>query len=135
MADLEALETVAGLGLLSDHVEHGVDELGALGVVALGPVVAGAGLAEDKVVGTEELAEGPGADGVHGAGLEVDEDGAGHVLAAAGLIVVDVDALELEVGRADVGAGGVDAVLVGDDLPELENEEGRISPICHPCRY
>ena len=92
------------------------------GVVALGPVVAGAGLAEDKVVGTEELAEGPGADGVHGAGLEVDEDGAGHVLAAAGLIVVDVDALELEVGGADVGAGGVDAVLVGDDLPELGKE-------------
>ena len=27
--------------------------------MALGPVVAGAGLAEDEVVGAEELAEGP----------------------------------------------------------------------------
>jgi hypothetical protein len=41
---------------------------GALGVVALGPVVAGAGL-ED-----EDLAEGARAHGVHGAGLEVHEE-------------------------------------------------------------
>ena len=88
-------------------------------VVALGPVVSGSGLSENEVVWPEDLSVGSGADGVHGAGLEVDEDGAGHVLAAAGLIVVDVDALELEVGGADVGAGGVDAVLVGDDFPEL----------------
>jgi hypothetical protein len=45
-------------------------KLSALGVVALGPVVAGAGLAEDEVVGAEELAEGASADGVHGAGLK-----------------------------------------------------------------
>jgi hypothetical protein len=48
---------------------------GALGVVALGPVVAGAGL-EDEIVGAEDLAEGARAHGVHGAGLEVHEDGA-----------------------------------------------------------
>merc|ERR1719473_2334278 len=44
----EALEAVAALGLLADDVEDGVDELGALGVVALGPVVARARLAEDE---------------------------------------------------------------------------------------
>ena len=60
-------------------------------------------------------------DAVHGAGLEVHQHGAGHVLAAARLVVVDVDALELEVGVAMVGAGGVDAVLVRDYLPELQN--------------
>jgi hypothetical protein len=42
--DLEALEAVAALGLLADDVEHRVDELGALGVVPLGPVVSGSGL-------------------------------------------------------------------------------------------
>ena len=36
-----------------------------------------------------------------------------------GLIVVDVDALQLQIGVAVVGAGGVNAVLVGDHLPEL----------------
>ena len=65
--------------------------------MALGPVVAGTGLAEDKVVGTEELAERSGTDAVHGAGLEVHEDGTGDVASAGGLVEVDVDALELKV--------------------------------------
>ena len=111
--DLEALEAVADSASLRHDVEDGVDELGALGVVALGPVVARARLAEDEVVRAEELAEGAGADGVHGAGLEVHEDGARHVAAARRLVVVDVDALELEVRVAVVGARRVDAVLVG----------------------
>ena len=59
------MEAVAVLGLLADDVEHGVDELGALGVVALGPVVAGVGLAEDEVVGAEDLAVGAGTHEVH----------------------------------------------------------------------
>ena len=52
----EALEAVAALGLLADDIEDGVDELSALGVVALGPVVTGARVAEDKVVRAEDLA-------------------------------------------------------------------------------
>jgi hypothetical protein len=87
--------------------------------VAFGPVVASAGLAENKVVGAEDLAVGARAHGVHGTGLEVHEHRAGHIASACGLIVVHVDALELEVGVAVVGAGGVNTVLVGDDLPEL----------------
>ena len=87
------LEAIAGLGLLADNIEDGVDELGTLGVVTLGPVVTGAGLAEDEVVWAEDLAEGTGADGVHGTGLEIDQDGAWDVLAASGLVIVDVDAL------------------------------------------
>ena len=88
-------------------------------VVALGPVVSGSGLSENEVVWPEDLSVGSGADRVHGAGLQVDEDGAGDVLAAGRLIVVHVDALELQVRVSLVGAGGVDAVLVGDDFPEL----------------
>ena len=52
------------------------------GVVALGPVVARAGLSENKVVRSEDLSVRSGSDRVHGAGLQVDEDGPGHVLAA-----------------------------------------------------
>jgi hypothetical protein len=113
------LEAVTVFSLLPDDVEHGIDELRALGVVALGPVVPGAGLAEDKVVGPEDLAVWPSADTVHGARLKVHEHGAGHEPAARRLVVVDVDALELEVGGADVATGRVDAVLVADHLPEL----------------
>mmetsp|Transcript_16805 Transcript_16805/g.48628 ORF Transcript_16805/g.48628 Transcript_16805/m.48628 type:complete len:267 (-) Transcript_16805:32-832(-) len=115
----EALQAVAALGLLADDVEHGVNQLGALGVVTLGPVVAGARLAEDEVVRPEDLPEGARPHRVHGARLEVHEHGARDVPAARRLVVVDVDALELEVGVAVVGAGRVDAVLVRDNLPEL----------------
>ncbi len=116
---LEPLERVARLGLLSDDVQHGVDELGALGVVALRPVVTRAGLPEDEVVRPEELPKGARSHRVHRARLEVHEDGARDVAAARRLVEVAVDALELEVGVAVVGSRGVDAVLIGDDFPEL----------------
>ena len=87
--------------------------------MTLGPVVSSAGLAKHEVVGSEDLTEGAGPDGVHGAGLQVHQDSPGHVLPAAGLVVVHIDPLQLEVGLPGVGAGGVDAVLVRDDLPEL----------------
>ena len=89
--------------------------------MTLGPVVSGSGLSKHKVVWSEDLTEGAGPHAVHGAGLQVHEDGPGHVLAAGGLVVVDIDPLKLELGGAGVGAGGVDTVLIRDDLPELEN--------------
>ena len=52
-----------------------------------------------------DLAVGPRADGVHGARLEVHEHGAGDEAAAGGLVVVDVDALELPVGTEASGGG------------------------------
>ena len=66
----------------------------------------------------EELAEGPRADAVHGARLEIHQDGARDVAAARGLIVVHIDALQLEVGIPMVGARRIDAVLVRDHLQE-----------------
>lgn len=91
--------------------------------MSLGPVVTGAGLSEHKVVGPEDLSEGARPYGVHGTGLQVDKDGPRDVFAAGSLIVVDVDALQLEVGVSVVGASWVNAVLIGDDFPELELEE------------
>jgi hypothetical protein len=85
VGDLETLEAVAALGLTADNVEDLVDELGTLSVVTLRPVVTSTRLAEDEVIGTEELAEGAGADSVHGTGLQVDEDGTGNELVARGL--------------------------------------------------
>jgi hypothetical protein len=116
---LETLEAVARLGFLSHYVQHRVDELSSLGVVALGPVVAGSGLSEHEVVGSEQLTEGSSSHRVHGTGLEIHENGSGHVSAASGFVEVNVDSLELKVGVAVVGTGGVHAVLVGDHLPEL----------------
>ena len=35
------------------------------------------------------------------------------------LVVVDIDSLQLKIGVSVVGTGGVDTVLVGDDLTKL----------------
>ena len=117
VGNLEALEAVTALSLTADNVEDRVDELGTLSVVTLGPVVTGTRLTEDKVVGAEERAKGTATDRVHSSRLKVDEDRAGNVLASSRLIVVHVDALELNVRGALVRAVGLDAVLLGDDLP------------------
>jgi len=119
VGDLESLKTVAAFSFLSYDVEDAVDEFGSFGVVTFGPVVSGSSLTEDEVVGSEELTVGSGSYGVHGSGLQVHEDGSGHISASGGFVEVDVDSLELEVGVSVVGSGGVDSVLVGDDFPEF----------------
>mmetsp|Transcript_12633 Transcript_12633/g.50748 ORF Transcript_12633/g.50748 Transcript_12633/m.50748 type:complete len:233 (+) Transcript_12633:1223-1921(+) len=60
VADLEPLEAVAGFRFLANNVEDRVNQLGSFSVVTLGPVVPCASLAEDKVVGAEDLAERTG---------------------------------------------------------------------------
>ena len=87
--------------------------------MTLRPVVASPRLAEDEVVRTEELTERACAHRVHGARLQIHEDRTRHVAAAGGLVVVHVDALELQVRVSVVRAGRVDAVLIADHLPEL----------------
>ena len=62
----------------------------------LGPVVSGARLSKDIVIGPEDLAVRSRSDRVHGAGLQVDEDGSGDILATGSLVEVDVDALQLQ---------------------------------------
>lgn len=70
-----------------------------------------------QVIGPEKATKRATPDGVHSSGLEINEDGSRNILARRGLVVVDVDALELGVGGTLVRAIGLDAVLFGDDLP------------------
>ena len=85
----------------------------------LGQVVARPRLLEDEVVRPEQLPEGTRTDRVSRPRLEVHQDRARNVTATRGLVVVDLDALELEVRVAVVGTRRVDPLLVGDDFPEL----------------
>jgi hypothetical protein len=85
VGDLKPLEAVRAFSFATDDVEDLVNKLGTLGIVALGPVVSGARLAGYEVVGTEELTEGAGTDGVYGTGLQIDQDGTRDVLVARGL--------------------------------------------------
>ena len=117
---MEPLETVTGLTLPSDNINDAVHQLCPLGVVTLGPVVPSSRLSKDKVVRSEDLTKGSGPHTVHGPWLQVHEDGPGHVLASTGLVVVDVDPLQLEVRVPMVGASGVDTMLIRDYLPKLQ---------------
>ena len=122
VGDLESLKAVTALSFLSHNIKDGVDEFGSLGVVTLGPVVSSTGLSEDEVVWSEELSEWSGSDRVHGAWFEIHEDGSWDVTTTSSFVVVDVDSLKLEVGVAVVRTGWVNAVLVGDDFPELSTD-------------
>jgi hypothetical protein len=93
VGDLETLEAVAALGLAAHDVEDLVDQLGTLSVMTLCPVVTSTRLAEDEVVGAEELTERSSADGVHGTRLEIDEDGTGHELVVGGLLRISIGLL------------------------------------------
>jgi len=119
VGDLETLEAIATFGFLSDDIEDGVDKFGTLGVMTLGPVVTGTSLSEDEVVWSEELTEWSSSDGVHGTWLKIHKDSSWDVSTSSGLVIVDVDSLELEIGVTMIGTGWVNSVLVGDDLPEF----------------
>ena len=70
----------------------------------------------------EQMHRTPRAAAVAGCAEGGSEGGSGEGGEAFGHSVMPrgvLDALELEVGVAVVGAGRVDAVLIGDDLPEL----------------
>ena len=50
-----------------------------------------------------------------------------YLIPTWGLIVIDADPVELQIAVSMVGAGGVNAVLIADHLPELreKNRRGR----------
>lgn len=119
MRELESLEAIAALGLFADDVQNGVDELGAFGVVALGPVVAGAALPEHEVVRPEYLAKRSRTDRVHRPGLQINQNRARHVFTARCLVIIDIYSLQLQIRIAVIRARGIDPMLVRDYLPKL----------------
>ena len=90
-----------------------------LSIMALGPVVASTTLPKAEVVRPEDLAIVASSDRVHGARLQVNQNRPGNVVAIASLIVVDLDPLQLELRVPVVLSIRINAVLVGDNLPEL----------------
>nr|GMD97490.1 betatubulin [Ipomoea batatas] len=112
------------LSLLTHNIENGIDQLSAFGVMSLGPVIPRTVLSEDKVIRSEDLAKRSRSNAIHRTRLEIHKDGARHVPATGSLIEIHIDALELEIAgtaavAALVTAGGVNAVLVADNLPEF----------------
>merc|ERR1719217_185201 len=119
VAELEPLQAIAPLRLLPHHVQHRIDQFRTLRVMSLRPIVTRPRLTEDEIVRTEELPEGAGTHAVHRTRLQIHQDRPGDVAPARRLVVVNIDPLQLQVRVTVVGPGRVDAVLVGDHLPEL----------------
>ena len=62
-------------------------------LTSFSPVITSAALTKHEVVGAEELSQRSRANGVHGSGLEIDEDCARDILVGVNLVVVDIDTL------------------------------------------
>jgi hypothetical protein len=71
VGDLESLKAITSFGFFSDDIQNGIDQFSSFGVVSFSPIVSGSGLSEYEVVGSEELTEGSGSDGIHGTGFQI----------------------------------------------------------------
>merc|ERR1719230_1037194 len=87
--------------------------------MTLRPIVTGACLSEDEIVWTKKLTERPRSHAVHGPWLQIHQDRTRDVASAGSFIVIYIDALQLEVRIAVVGACGVDPMLIRNHLPKL----------------
>jgi hypothetical protein len=116
---LETLKTVTRLGLLSNYIKDGVDQLSTFSVVTLGPIVTSSGLTEDKVIRSKKLTEWTGTYRVHGTWLKIHQYSSWNITTTSGFVKVDVDSFQLEIGITVVGTGRINTVLVGNDFPEL----------------
>ena len=119
MGDLETLETVAALGLLTSDIKHGIDKFGALSVMTFGPVVTCTSLPKNKVIRSKELAKWSGSNRIHGTWLEVHQNCSRDISTSRSLIVVDIDPLKLKIGVSVISTGWVNTMLVGNNFPEL----------------
>jgi hypothetical protein len=122
VGQLESLKTVTVFSLLTDHIKDRIYKLSSLSVVTLGPVVTSSTLAKDKVVWTENPSIRSRTDRVHGSWLQIHQNCTGDILSTGSLVVVNVDAFQLEGAVANVFAFWVNAMFVGNDLPELGSD-------------
>ena len=79
------LKAVTWLGFLSGDVQNWVDKLSSFSIVTFGPVISGARLSKNEVIGAENLSKGSGSDRVHGTGLQIDENSTGDIFASGSL--------------------------------------------------
>ena len=119
LEDEEALETSALIGELSDSVKAEVNDLLTDGVVTTGEIVGGILLTRDELLRVEKLSVGAGSDFIDDGRLEIEEDGAGDVLASTSL---GEEGVESVVTATDGLIGGhltvrLDSVLEAEELP------------------
>merc|ERR1711872_1134578 len=100
---LESLQTITRFCFLPDNIQNRVNQLSSFCVMSLCPIISCTTLAKYKVVWSENLAEWSTSHTIHGAWLQVHQHGSWNILATGSLIVVHVDALQLQLGGSLVG--------------------------------
>jgi hypothetical protein len=142
--DEETLETSALIGELADSVEAEVNDLTSNGVMATGEVVGGILLSGDELLGVEQLSVGSGTDFIDNGGLEIEEDGAGDVLASTSLREEGVESIisasdglvgwhltvrlnsVLEAEELPAGVSDLDTGLTDVDRNNFSHDDGEI---------
>merc|ERR550537_1965953 len=112
MAELKALKAITSFSLLANNVKHRVDQFGTFCIMSLRPIISSTSLAKHEVIRAEKLAEWTSANAVHGTGLQIHENGAGHVTTSSRLVVIYIDPFKLQVRIAMVCSGGINAMLI-----------------------
>ena len=89
------MQAITVLSFFKNHIENRVDEFSSFNVMPLGPIVSSSRLAENEVVGPEDLAISTRSDVVHGTRFQIHENSTRNIATVACFIVVNVDSLEL----------------------------------------
>ncbi|KVI11916.1 hypothetical protein Ccrd_009658 [Cynara cardunculus var. scolymus] len=116
------LQAITVLSLLPNNIENRVDQLSAFGIVSFGPVITGTTLTKYEIIRPEDLSVGTRSETVHRTWLQIHEHRAWDKPSAAGLVVINIDPLELEFRVSGVLTSYIDTVLGAYDLPELGSD-------------
>jgi hypothetical protein len=116
VAQLKPLHAIAALRLLSHNIENRIDELSALSVMTLSPIVSCSSLSKHEVIWPEKLSERTSSHTVHCTWLKIHENCTWDIATTSRLVEIYVNAFELQVGITVVGSSRINAMLVRNDL-------------------
>ncbi|CAA7393025.1 unnamed protein product [Spirodela intermedia] len=116
---VDAMERPLGGILFPHNIKNRVNQLCSLSVVAFRPVVARTRLPKDEVVRAEDLTIRTCTDTVHCPGLQIHEHSPRNEPPAGSLVVVDIDAFQLQVRSSNVPSTGIYTVFIAYHLPKL----------------
>lgn len=116
---IKTLQTITVLSLLPHNIKNRINEFRSLRIMPFSPVVSRTGLPKHKVIRPKDLPIRPRSDGVHRPRLKVHQHRPRNEATATRLVVVDIDALQMQRRVAGVPSSGINPVLRAHNFPEL----------------
>mmetsp|Transcript_18951 Transcript_18951/g.24970 ORF Transcript_18951/g.24970 Transcript_18951/m.24970 type:complete len:206 (-) Transcript_18951:44-661(-) len=116
---LETLQAITRFCLFTHNIKYTIDKFCSFRVMPFSPVVTSSGLAENKVVRSEKLTVGSSSHRVHCTRFKIHQNCSRYVSPTSCFIVVDIDALKLQVGISMVCSSWIDAMFIRNNFPEF----------------